>query len=79
MSLALSSVILTDLDHLTVVRVQTLKCAYRVSVLSDRLTIYGPGVEETYEFDDLEVKIAFEGLKPEAKALLAVFYLEESR
>lgn len=77
MSLSLASKTLFNSDHLTVVRVQTLKCHYRVSVESDRLTIYGPGVEEEVEFEDLENKVAFTGLSAEAKALLAVLYFEE--
>ena len=75
MSLSISSIGLFNADKFTIVRVQTLKCHYRVAVHREDecVTIQGPGVEETYSFDELGPST----LSSEAKALIAVCLFEE--
>lgn len=73
MSLTLASKTIFNADHLTVVRVQSSKCHYRVSITDTTATVYGPGVEEEYEVGSLGP----EGLPAEALAIIAVVIFEE--
>lgn len=73
MSLSLAAITLFNADHLTVVRVQSSRCHYRVSIDKETATIYGPGVKEEYELEDLGPLT----LPPEAQAIIAVILFEE--
>ena len=55
------------------VTVQTSRCWYRVAVAGDCVTVVGPGIEQTYDTDELPEGLSFEGL-----ALCAVLLLEET-
>jgi hypothetical protein len=76
MSLSLASATLFVADHLTIIRVQSLKCHYRVAVEDEKLTIYGPGVEEELEYGE-EGHAFLLLFDPEARAIAAVLLFEE--
>lgn len=73
MSLSLASHILFTGENVTIVRVQSSKCHYRVGVDEDCITVYGPGVE--HEVDSVFHKI--NNYPPEAQAIMAVLLFEE--
>lgn len=74
MSLSLAAKTIFNADHLTVVRVQSLKCHYRVSISDGVANIMGPGVNEEYELADLGPL----ELPAEAQAIIAVILFEEA-
>lgn len=76
MSLSLATAILfTNTEtKMIIVKVQSLKCHYRVAIEEEQITLYGPGVEETYDPEELPL---FFKLTPEGQAMLAVLLFEE--
>lgn len=66
--------IIARLDLGVVVQVQTGLCSYHVSERGKEITIFGPGVEETYTVGD---QIP-EELPSEHRALVAVLLWEEA-
>ena len=75
MSLSLAAITRFSADHLKIVTVQSSKCHYRVAVKDDdkEVTVYGPGVEQAYAFEELGP----DTLTAEARAIIAVVLLEE--
>lgn len=73
MSLSLAALTLFKGDGFTLVKVQSSKCHYRVSVEAELATVQGPGVD--YEVDTRALNI--HEYPAEAVAIMAVIIFEE--
>lgn len=63
----------TDDEHgQAVINVHSSRCLYRVAIHKDGVTVIGPGVDHTFELEDLPYGLGFEAL-----AIAAVLLFEE--